>query len=416
MKYAVIGFGSRGATYTDIFHKLGHDSLAAVCDNNPLRRELAENSAEAPLLFADADEFFAAGKLADLCIIATPDNLHAEHALKAMRCGYDLLLEKPIACNIEDCKQIAATAASLNRKVFVCHVLRYSRFFRTIKEELSSGKYGKTVTSSIIENVAWWHQAHSYVRGNWRDTNKTSPMIIAKSCHDLDILNWLTDSDCESVSSVGSLGYFTAANAPENSGPDCYHCNAAKDCIYDCEKIYFERFFLHKGNRWPVDVILQEREPTHEMLTAALKSSPYSRCVFRCDNNAVDHQIVNILYTNGATAQLTMTAFSEDNYREIHVHCEKGEICGNMKDNLLTCRIFGNETFTIDLKRQPDNEDRGFGHGGGDYLMIKDISEAYRGKQAACLTGIEQSLSSHFLGFAAEQSRLKKGKPIQVIH
>ena len=413
MKYVIIGYGSRGKFYDGLFKKTENARLAAVCETRQGRIDLCKKQHEGENVgyYTNDDDFFKAGKLGDLCVVSTLDESHVKHALAALNCGYDLLLEKPIACNEEDCVKIYETAISLNRKVTVCHVLRYAPFFSVIKEELRTGNYGKIQTISLTENVGWWHQAHSYVRGNWHNTKETSPMIIAKCCHDLDLLNWFMDNECISVSSMGSLDYFTRKNAPENSGDNCYDCPAAKDCIYNCEFIYWD-LKLKKGvTGWPVDVILYNREFTHENLTAALKASPYSKCVFKSDNDAVDHQVVNVLYENGATAQLTMTAFSEKGGRDIHLHCEKGEIYGQMSENTLHCTLFGKSSKIIDLNKESDNN---FGHGGGDIRMIRNIVDGYDCKAVTEVTPLAQSMSSHMLGFAAERSRVNGGMPEKV--
>lgn len=414
MKYTIIGYGSRGYYYDELFRNTNNAELVAVCDKRQSRLDLCktknENNDKIKYYLNDAD-FFAQGKLGDLCVVSTCDEDHFTHTIAALECGYDLLLEKPIACNEKDCEQIYLTASKLKRKVTVCHVLRYAPFFSIIKEELNSGAYGKVHSITLTENVGWWHQAHSYVRGNWHNTKQTSPMIIAKCCHDLDLLNWFTESAPEYVSSFGSLDFFNEKNAPENCGNTCYECGERKDCIYDCEKIYWERMLKNGNAEWPVNVILFGKEATHENLTQALKASPYCKCVFKCDNDAVDHQVVNVKYENGATAQLTMTAFSEKGGRDIHLHCEKGEIYGQMSDNILHCTIFGKSSKQIDINKESDSN---FGHGGGDQRMIQNIVNNYQSNTAQEVTSLEMSMSSHILGFAAEQSRLKNGMPVKV--
>lgn len=410
MKYAVLGYGSRGCAYNELFNNDDRAELVAVCDVRESRIALCKsvNSEKNVRYFSDENDFFGCGKLADLCVISTQDADHARHALRALALGYDLLLEKPVACNEEDCIRIYNAAKQNKRNVFVCHVLRYAPIFNILKQELDSGKYGRVVTTTLTENVVWWHQAHSYVRGNWHDTKKGSPMIIAKCCHDLDLLNWFTGENPVSVSSMGGLSYFTAANAPKNSGADCYHCSAASECIYNCENIYWKNNGAKGNFAWPLDIVIYGVEnPTHEQVSAALKASPYCKCVFKCDNDAVDHQVVNVLYDNGATAQLTMTAFSEGGGRAIHVHCERGDIFSSLTGNRLHCRIFDGEEKIIDMNKI---EDDAFAHGGGDKRLIEDIIEIYCGNgRSKALTTLDKSLSSHAVGFAAERSRLKGG-------
>lgn len=409
LNYVIIGYGSRGKVYDTEFMQTGKARLVAVCDKREGRQAVCKSlhTGEEVQYYTNEEEFFAEKKDARLCVVATPDGAHVGHAIKALERGYDLLLEKPVACSQEDCERIYETAQKNGRRVFVCHVLRYAPFFYIIKEALSTGKYGKVVTASITENVTWWHQAHSYVRGNWGDTKKSSPMIIAKCCHDLDILNWLVDENPVKVSSMGDLSYFTPRHAPKTAGADCYHCGVADTCIYNCEKLYWDKYAKHGNYGWPVDVVYFGEEKTHEKLTEALKNSSYSKCVFSEGHDAVDHQVVNILYQNGATAHLTMTAFAEEGCREIHVHCENGDIYGNMRDNVLHMNVFGKEKKLVDVSKENDNN---FGHGGGDKRLIVGITEYYEtGDENAILTSLAQSLSSHMTGFAAEQSRVDGG-------
>ncbi len=404
MKYVVIGYGQRGEIYAENFQGFGYDELVAVCDPDEEHLERARKLRADVPTFKTEEEFFAAGKLADVCVIATPDRAHARQALTALDLGYDLILEKPIACDVEDIKKIQEKAQKLNRKIFVCHVLRYSPFFLKIKRELETGKYGKVITINQTENVCWWHQAHSYVRGNWHNKAKSAPMIIAKCCHDLDILNWLIDEPCVGVSSMGSLMYFNEKHAPEGAAKTCYECTE-KDCIYHCENIYW-----NTQNRW----FLGNQYESKEALREALLKSGYANCVFLNDNDVVDHQVVNLQYASGTTAHLTMTAFSEKIYRDVHVHCEKGNLYGRMEDNVLYCNVFGKEQQVIDVTTLGDAEQINLRHGGGDYYFIKTISDYYRGIPFSGMSSIEQSMSSHIVGFAAEESRLKGGELIKL--
>lgn len=409
MNYAVLGYGSRGGYYAELFGQEGVKA-AAVCEARPDRLEKAAAIHKLPKdkLFPSSEEFFKAGKLADLCVVATQDAQHVGHALSALEKGYDLLLEKPIATSIEDCNAVYETAKRLNRKVFVCHVLRYAPFFSLIKKELQTGAYGKIAALNITENIAWWHFAHSYARGSWSVSPPAAPMIIAKTCHDLDIICWFAEAKCKSVSSMGGLGFYTKENAPKGSSDRCLDCKVKSDCIYNAERYYITDGFEKGNTGWPVNALCESL--TRERLLDALKTGPYGRCVWKCGNNVADRQVVNMEFEGGMTAHLTATAFAKDCYREIHVHCERGEIFGNMTDNILTCNIFGGESKKLDVAQVAQTLN---GHGGGDSLLIKGLIAAYNGKNAATLTSIENSMQSHAIGFAAEYSRLNGGKAVK---
>ena len=409
LTFAVLGYGSRGKTYSNTIKLLQKNGVIAVCDPDAERLKMAREEQEIPdnMLFANEDDFFASGKLADVCIISTQDAQHHDHAIRALNIGYDLLLEKPIACTEEDVMDIYNTAKALGRKVFVCHVLRYAPFFTYIKKEIDSGKYGRVSTINLTEHVAYWHQAHSFVRGNWRNTKKSSPMIVAKCCHDLDILVWLIGQKVKNVSSQGSLRLFKRENQPDGAADRCMECKYMESCLYSAYNYYFNKRFKAGKYTWPLNVLVNDI--TEENVLDALKNGPYGRCVFACDNDAVDHQVTNLLFDDGTTAHLTMTAFSELGRRDIYVHCEYGEISGSMTDNKLHCRVFGEDEKVIDVN-ELSAETTGFGHGGGDYFLIKDILAQSNGEETLGLTSIENSIESHIVGFAAERSRVAEGE------
>lgn len=418
MKVAVIGMGARGINYSTLFVKEHNVPIVAVCDINKARLEYAKEHFHTPddMLFTDEDEFFAKGKLADICIVSTQDTQHIGHALKAMNAGYDLILEKPIAASWEDCNTILQTAKKLDRKIFICHVLRYTPLTTLLKRELDTGKYGKIVTINATECVGYWHQAHSFVRGAWRKSEDSTPMIIAKSCHDLDHILYLMGEDCTAVSSMGCLSYFKKENAPEGATKRCLDCPHKETCTFSAVK-YYLRERAEKGYfGWPVSTITTDL--TVEGITKALEETNYGTCVFHSDNNVVDHQVVNMSFANGATASFTMTGFSNYMRRDITIHCEKGIIRANTMDNKIESYIFGEEDTTelrkphvIDLDNSHDND---YGHGGGDFFLIKSVVEYYNGTQKEMLSSIDKSMQSHLVGFKAEESRLKGGELIRL--
>ncbi len=410
MKVAVIGYGGRGQTYAGILVKLGY-SVCAVCDVDVEKLAYAKKTLNLTEenLYSTEEGFFEKGKLADLLMVCTQDQQHLGHAIKALDIGYDLLLEKPIATSVDECNVILEKAKKLNRKIFVCHVLRYAPFFNVIKRELETGKYGKVSTLNITESVGFWHQAHSFVRGNWRNDQISTPMIIAKCCHDLDLISWYLGEKCTAVSSFGSLSHFKKENAPKDSAEYCYDCKYIDSCPYSAKILYVDDFIKKGVSGWPFDIVCTE--PTAEKLRSALKNGAYGKCVYKCDNNVVDHQVVNMLFESGATAHLTMTAFSKACYRKIHIHCEKGEIYGSMEDNIIHSNIFGGECTTIDANIEAKDS---YGHGGGDQKMMEDIVGFLHGEPSKSLTDIEQSMQSHVIGFNAEKSRINGGKTIQL--
>ena len=374
--------------------------ISAVCDVNKAKLALAQKRLELAdgALYAEEETFFRKGKLADLLIVSTQDQLHLRHAVKGLDLGYDLLLEKPIAASQEECETILNKAQKLDRRVFVCHVLRYAPFFSEIKRRLSSGKYGKVVTIAMTENVAYWHQAHSFVRGNWRNEEESTFMLLAKCCHDLDMIAYLSGKKCRFVSSMGHLSFFTAENAPENSAAYCYRCGV-NDCPYNALNWYVKNPLWVKLPELP-----EENRDAFIRNWLSDEKNPYARCVFHCDNDVVDHQVVNMQFEDMSTATLTMTAFTDKFYRRTHVFCTKGEIYGDMEEKKLYCTVFGREQTVIDLKDSFNDS-----HGGGDQGLIDDVVDMMNGRERSGRTDIEAWMISHRIAFAAEKSRRENG-------
>ena len=401
MKLALVGAGQRGSIYAQYAHaELGH-RIVAVADMDPGKRETAARkfSIEPEMVFPDAESFFAAGKLADALILATMDRDHYSQTLRALELGYDILLEKPISPDPVECLRIQEAAHKYGRKIVVCHVLRYTNFFAAIKQILESGELGRVVTIQHAENVGNFHMAHSFVRGNWRNSNETSPIIMQKSCHDMDILVWLTDSDAKTVSSFGSRSFFRAENAPEGSGERCLSCPVADTCRFDVRKAY-----LPLMGEWPATVVTGDQ--TEAGLLNALQTSPYGRCVFRCDNNVCDHQVTIIEFKNGVNVSFTLSGFTNRMCRETKIMCEYGEInaCDD-GDRIEITRFNSNQVEQINKTLIRTAQVEGF-HGGGDSLLMEDFISNLEGSSTESKTAIERSIESHVMACAAELSRV----------
>ena len=316
VRIAIAGVGSRGknAYGLELLNMKDRAKVVAVADIDPERLALAGDAHGVPdeMRFPSAEAMLAMPKLADAMLVCTQDRQHVPHAVEALKKGYDVMMEKPISPKLEDLQEITRVARENGRRVVVCHVLRYTPFFQTIKKTIDSGALGEVVSIQALENVRYWHQAHSFVRGNWRRGEDTSPMILAKCCHDLDYLVWLCGKKCERVSSYGSLMYFKKSNAPEGAALRCTQgCKAKESCPYDAEKIYLtnkDTGILCGNVEWPIDVLAEN--PTEEKIRHAIETGPYGRCVFHCDNDVVDHQIVNMQMEGGASLSLTMSAFT----------------------------------------------------------------------------------------------------------
>ena len=399
MKFVLIGAGSRGMTYA-LWAKQHGMEITAIAEKRPDRLNSAGDRLGVPeaMRFSDAAPLFALGKLADAAIIATMDRDHYGHVMQALDCGYDILLEKPISPVPRECIAIEEKANALGRKITVCHVLRYTNFFMQIKEILDSGELGKVVAIKHSENIGSFHMAHSFVRGNWRNDQLSSPIILQKSCHDLDILLWLTGAHCTRVSAFGSLAYFKKSNAPAGSSDRCLSCAVADSCRFDARKAY-----LPVLGQWPADVVCLEQ--TEEALMEALKIGPYGRCVYRCDNNVCDHMSILMEFDNGVTATFSLTAQTRACHRNIHIMCEDGEILADDGERriVVTHHVSSQaDTFT---ERVINVRTNGSGHGGGDAGIMEDFTAVFSGEKES-RSSISRSVESHLMAFAIEQARL----------
>lgn len=418
VRIAIAGVGSRGknAYGLELLNMKDRAKVVAVADIDPERLALAGDAHGVPdeMRFPSAEAMLAVPKLADAMLICTQDRQHVPHAVAALKKGYDVMMEKPISPKLEDLQEITKVARENGRRVVVCHVLRYTPFFQTIKKTIDSGALGEVVSIQALENVRYWHQAHSFVRGNWRREEDTSPMILAKCCHDLDYLVWLCGRKCERVSSYGSLMYFKESNAPEGAALRCTQgCKAKDGCPYDAEKIYLtnkDTGILCGNVEWPIDVLAEN--PTEEKIRHAIETGPYGRCVFHCDNDVVDHQIVNMQMEGGASLSLTMSAFTSIGGRTIKVMGTLGDLWGDMHENRIRIGVFGKEPQVIDLGK----EEKDFaGHGGGDRLLMEQFVDLMQGKEPdGTITTLETSVESHLVALAAEKSRLGDGTSIEI--
>ena len=404
----VIGAGNRGDRYAELMHELPEKyDIVGMADPQEARRVHFQKAYNVPAenCYAGWEEILSQPKMADVALISTVDNMHYYPALKAIELGYDLLLEKPVAPTAQECADIYNAARNKGVRVLVCHVLRYTPFFGRIKELLMEGAIGEVLSIDQVEGIGNVHFSHSYVRGNWHTTKTSAPMLLAKSCHDLDIIQWLLGKPCKQVSSFGSLTYFTPANAPEGAPVRCSDgtCPAYDTCPYNCIKHYVDektnprREIITQG-------VAKNFNPTDEEVMLALQTTDYGLCVYHANNDVLDHQVVSMEFEGGATANLTVNAFNKGG-RYIRLYGTKGEIYAHMRDQEIQVYNFETKQTTMVPVTKVDETING-GHGGGDGGIIREMytyfSGNYQGFRAADL---DISIRNHIIGFAAEEAR-----------
>ena len=462
----LIGAGQRGADVYGAFAMAHPEKLRFVAVAEPnveRRRNFAAQHKISPenqfqswetLLERSHPSMDSGKRFGIAALVCTQDQLHTAPTLAAMRAGYDVLLEKPMATTADECRQLVDVAEETGRQLHICHVLRFTNHFTKMREIIQSGNLGEIVSVSHRENVSWWHMAHSFVRGNWRVKENSAPMILAKCCHDLDILIWMLGQNCEHLSSVGNLMHYRTENAPQGAPKYCLDgCPAAETCPYYAPFIYVELLPLWRSyavtskgiprlvaqaqerapgivkalssfspllkemndyRGWPRSVVSQN--PTPENLIAALRAGPYGRCVYHCDNDVVDHQVVSMQFQKGTSVTLTMHGHSHVEGRFTRIQGSKAELQAGFG--------YGGSWIEVNQHRSDrsvlydTSADNSSGHGGGDErLMDVFLNSLHQSgthfQSASHLSTARQSLESHLMAFAAEEARLEE-KVIQM--
>ena len=393
----IIGAGSRGNTYALYADRYpGSLQIVGVSDINEFRRKGMGDrfSVKASHRFGDWSEVFKQPKFADIMIITTPDYLHYEPCMKALEMGYHVLLEKPAAQTEKECTDILKQSRKYNRIVAICHVLRYAPYFKALKETVDSGKIGELVSIQHLEPIERIHFSHSYVRGNWNNSKKTTPAVISKSCHDLDILRWIVGKPCKEVTAFGSLSYFKSSKAPKGAAKRCLDCPIEAQCAFSAKRVYYDR------RDWlNVFDLSGDRQQQGEQIISYLRTTDYGRCVFYSDNDQPDHFIMNMKFENDVTVAFSMEALTSYAGRRTRIMGTKGDIVGDMQTFTLTDFLTG--------KQEKWGTDINDGHGGGDLRLVRDLLWAVDKEDESLLTiTIEASIESHVMGFKAEESRL----------
>lgn len=393
----VIGAGQRGNVYAPYANMFPNSlRIVGVSDINEFRRNKMGDglSIEKSCRFGDWSEVFKREKFADIVFITLPDHLHYDSCMRALEMGYHVLLEKPAAQTEKECTDILKQSQKYNRIVAICHVLRYAPYFKALKETVDSGEIGELVSIQHLEPIERIHFSHSYVRGNWNNSRKSTPAVISKSCHDLDILRWIVGKPCKEVTAFGDLSYFKSSKAPEKAAKRCLDCPIESQCAFSAKRIYYDwRTWLQ------VFDLSGDKQQQGEQILSYLRTTDYGRCVFYSDNDQPDHFIMNMKFEDNVTASFSMEALTSYGGRRTRIMGTKGDIVGDMQSFTVTDFLTG--------KQRKWSTDINDGHGGGDWRLVRDLLLAVdRNDENLLTSSIAASIESHVMGFRGERSRL----------
>jgi predicted dehydrogenase len=399
---AIMGAGGRGRAYASYAARFPEElNIVGVAEPIPHRNESMAVAHEIPAeqRWDTWERAFDGPRFCDAIVITTPDHLHYGPAMAALELGYDLLLEKAIAQSWPECRDIYTRAEEKDAIVGVGHVMRYSPYFRMLKHVVHSGRLGDVVSVQHLEPVEHIHMSHSFVRGNWRNTAESNPILLSKSCHDLDILRWILGRPCRRVQSFGSLTVFRREMKPEGATARCADgCAVEAECAFSALRIYpgSDRWLQHK------DTPGQDEASVLEWLSR----TNYGRCVYQLDNDVLDHQTVNMEFEGGITVAFSMEGLTSYGGRRTRIMGSRGDLVGD--ERRLDVYDFSERTryeWTV-----AEHAKTLGGHGGGDFGLTRDWVQAISRRDETLLTSnLAASMESHLVGFTAEESRLEGG-------
>jgi hypothetical protein len=413
LRAVIVGAGSRGnRVFAELMatNDVGFE-VAGVVEPDAARRAAFCHRHALPeaQAFASLEGFLATPRFSDIVFVCSPDRTHFAICRDLSEAGHAIMLEKPAATTLAECVELLEIQRRCGNAVFIAHGLRYAPFFRAVKALLEGGSLGTIRHIQLTEQVGHWHFAHSYVRGQWRRADQAAPIVLTKTSHDLDILQWLVDEPVVSVTSHGSLSAFRADQAPEGATPRCVDCPLQDTCLYSAT-----RFYLEERPEWPYDVVLEGGPDTQERRRRAVEHGPYGHCVWLNDNDVCDNQVVLLEFASGKLATFSMHAQTADNTRDLRIFCDLGEIRGDLRrGELVVSRFSGHKDDlrpeVIELPLTTDS------HGGGDLELLRALHEHLtEAKHADIMTSLERSLTSHVMAFLAEESRLADNVKIRV--
>ena len=406
----VVGAGNRGNIYSSYAEDFPQRlKIVGVAEPQEVRRSTFQKRFNVPNehVFNDWTTAAKRERFADAVLISTLDDLHRDPCIAFADLGYHILCEKPMATTEQECVDMVEASRRNDVILAIGHVLRYTQTNMAVHKMIKDGSIGEVVGIRHMEPVGWWHFAHSFVRGNWKKEIKDIGSLMAKSCHDLDLIkHFIGQHKCIRIQSFGSLVHFTAKNKPEGAADRCLDCKIEQKCPYSAVRQYVQKgLFVHAVTN---DI------PDIENIEKALRTGPYGQCVYSSDNDVCDYQTVNMEFEGGKYATFVMSAFTKEVCaRQITIMGTRGQIEVRGESVTMFDFLSGQET-SIPCQQPPELTTMR-GHGYADYYFMKAfVSGVASGDRSFIQSGPEDSLRGHQVVFAAEKSRKQGGAMIEI--
>ena len=372
----LIGAGNRAGKYLSCLPQ--GVQVDAVVDPDSLRRKHLLKNCPAAKGYAHMVDIPASEPL-DAVIVAAPDRVHVPIGKEAARRGWHILMEKPVAQNLAEYRELMASTAGIT--VGVCLEMRLHPFYRRVKELIP--RLGRILSVHHTEKIGADRMSHSFVRGLWASHSSAGPIFLSKCCHDTDFLLWALGGTPVEVRSKGALQRFKASQAPKGSTERCLTC-PLKDCPYNAVKLYRER------QAWTGGFTPADGQTLAQEIERQLREGPFGRCVYRCDNDVNDYQEVDVTMEDGAQLHICLDGLSLEEGRITFIEGTEGTLRAQ------DWHIYWNDILLEDyshLALAPL-------HAGADQALIEDFFHALRTGKAPAAT-LEDALPAHEICYLA---------------
>ncbi len=289
----LIGAGQRGARTLANFalRRPEEMRLVAVAEPNETRRNWIAQAHQIPSkrCFHSWEDLLAAPLMADMVIVAHPDELHAQTTIHALQAGYHALVTSPLAPQMIDCLEMVETATATDKHLILNHSLRYTAFYRALHDILKTGRLGRIINYRQERRLPFWYTAHQFIRQP-HTPRLQNPILFADGIHEFDLLLWLLRENMTHVSSVGTLRPFTPAQAPlANIPPRCLdECPLEAECPYSAIGAYLEKRFAGMPQQGFPYTTLADGDESESSILQQVENGNWGACVYHQHQELID--------------------------------------------------------------------------------------------------------------------------------